>query len=743
MILSLAATSASALEFGQISLTSHLNQPLAARIVLSSLSASERDSLDVRIASPDMFERFGIERSSEVDNLDVSSAPGSPSNDVVVEIRTSRPVREPFVDFLLEASTSHGSAVREYTVLLNPAGSGQDKAAAASGKPAADRAAPATAPAAGSSSRGASSASAVSNDRDPGSYGPVAAGETLFSIADRLRPSGITVAQMEVAFFDANPQAFSGGMSRLRRGATLTVPATDAVRRIVAADASQRTRADALADSQPVASPTQNKSADAAVTETAPPPTERSTTPNVSKTAAKPPVANEDTAAQPAFGRLSMPRSDAWSAVSVQPSAAAASAPAAAVDMSADAAVPNKNAAHSNAASTDVRALSPVDTQSVANDDAEPDIALSESTNLAVSGVAAAAEENAEPVMDVSESGDAGLLSPRNLLLGLLLVVLGAAAVVWRRRQYRPVVFDLDNPDWTADVPPSAPGALEQSGKTMYPAAQDEPQGADQPDDMPRQPSAGNTAFVGPPVIAAGGIEADTTDASESASFDGFLDETISDGRRRADAPADGLSGTTHHAAASRTDDLESEALAVADPADRRAPEHTGSPSSVVNDLGITDGDTSSDDMAQAYDFIEQPLPETGTREHDQAEHPGMSFELPVHTSASDENTAPAVEPQSSDDAEAENDLTADKKIDDLGGLEMIDPTSLAGYGIEGESSNDGDPVDSNTVEIRLDLARMYMEMEDEAMARDLLAEVVANGDDVQQREAQSLLETM
>ncbi len=49
--------------------------------------------------------------------------------------------------------------------------------------------------------------------------------ETLWAIADRLRPEGITINQMMIAIFQANPAAFGGNINVLRAGATLRLPA--------------------------------------------------------------------------------------------------------------------------------------------------------------------------------------------------------------------------------------------------------------------------------------------------------------------------------------------------------------------------------------------------------------------------------------------------------------------------------------------------------------------------------------
>src|SRR5690606_12746164 len=53
----------------------------------------------------------------------------------------------------------------------------------------------------------------------------------------RLRPAGVTVNQMMVALYEANPHAFDGNMNVLLRGATLTIPDRNAVAALSAAEA--------------------------------------------------------------------------------------------------------------------------------------------------------------------------------------------------------------------------------------------------------------------------------------------------------------------------------------------------------------------------------------------------------------------------------------------------------------------------------------------------------------------------
>ncbi|GGA77293.1 hypothetical protein GCM10011521_14450 [Arenimonas soli] len=84
---------------------------------------------------------------------------------------------------------------------------------------------------------------------DPGRYGPVADGQTLWSIASNTRPDpAVTVNQMMLALQRANPEAFiNDNINQLKRGAVLRIPTTEEVRQLGAAEAAQLVRAQAEA----------------------------------------------------------------------------------------------------------------------------------------------------------------------------------------------------------------------------------------------------------------------------------------------------------------------------------------------------------------------------------------------------------------------------------------------------------------------------------------------------------------
>ena len=70
-----------------------------------------------------------------------------------------------------------------------------------------------------------SSSSPLVTQSDPESrYGPVMRGETLSQIAQRQLSGNVTMNQMMIALFQANPQAFGNNINFLREGATLRIP---------------------------------------------------------------------------------------------------------------------------------------------------------------------------------------------------------------------------------------------------------------------------------------------------------------------------------------------------------------------------------------------------------------------------------------------------------------------------------------------------------------------------------------
>ncbi|MBR9912074.1 MAG: hypothetical protein GYB33_17170 [Gammaproteobacteria bacterium] len=217
-----------ALGLGEIKLLSNLNQPLEAEIKLLQVRDLSENEILVSLASKDEFQRAGIDRLFLLTDLKFSVRLDAPTGPVI-RVTTRNPVREPYLNFLLESQWPNGRILREYTVLLDlPVFADQrpqpvQSATTTSPRSAQGSSRPAPAPSRAVSSS-ASSSSAASGAGDV--YGPVSATDTLWDIALKVRPSRqYSVHKTMLALQRLNPEAFiNGNINMLRRGQVLRIP---------------------------------------------------------------------------------------------------------------------------------------------------------------------------------------------------------------------------------------------------------------------------------------------------------------------------------------------------------------------------------------------------------------------------------------------------------------------------------------------------------------------------------------
>ena len=229
-----------ALGLGEIELQSALNEPMQAEISIIGASGKELEGLNVKLAPKGDFDRLGLDRPEFLSSLRFDVGFNSASQPVL-KVTSGRPITEPFVTFLIEAKWARGTLLREYTVLLDPPAFIPQAATPAPAvqapvarQPAATSGtvlrqpekAPDTAPVTES----------VQPDRAP--YTPpqgshrVGRGQTLWVLAERFRPADVTVNQMMIALYEANPEAFSGNINRLRAGSILRIPSLEELRAV-------------------------------------------------------------------------------------------------------------------------------------------------------------------------------------------------------------------------------------------------------------------------------------------------------------------------------------------------------------------------------------------------------------------------------------------------------------------------------------------------------------------------------
>lgn len=212
-----------AVTLGEARIKSYLNQPMDAEIDLVGVRPGEHQDLRLRIANQADFDRLGIQYTPFIADLsfDIVQVGGR----WLARIRSTRPANEPFLDFPLLLSWPGGQMVKQVTFLLDPPRGLNPPTRASTATPAAAAPVRALVPRA-----------ADSPTRD--SYGPVRRGETLWPIAQRLKPRGITTQQMAMALLRANPEAFiNGNINQLLEGAVLFVPPLDFIQQLDAATA--------------------------------------------------------------------------------------------------------------------------------------------------------------------------------------------------------------------------------------------------------------------------------------------------------------------------------------------------------------------------------------------------------------------------------------------------------------------------------------------------------------------------
>jgi len=116
----LLSTSSFALGLGEIEVNSFLNQPLEAKIEVISARSGEVDDLLVTLASRDAFKRAGLSRPRSLSDLRFAVQIDEELGTAVVLVTTKSAVKEPFLNFLVEADWAKGRVLREFTVLLDP-----------------------------------------------------------------------------------------------------------------------------------------------------------------------------------------------------------------------------------------------------------------------------------------------------------------------------------------------------------------------------------------------------------------------------------------------------------------------------------------------------------------------------------------------------------------------------------------------------------------------------------------------
>ena len=239
-----------ALGLGKLQLESALNEPLRARIELLAATTEDINSLNVALADEAAFLHAGIPREYVLRQLSFTVKESDAGPDYIL-VYSADPIREPFLNFLVEVSWSKGRLYREYTVLLDPPVYVTEQMRKKVTPPPVTTTKEAVPEVrAGKAIReeeqtviyypeykpdktlpSVTTAPGISQPTRPleytgGDYGPVVSGDTLWSIAGAMRPdSSVSIQQMMLALVQTNPEAFiNGNINGLKRGYVLKAP---------------------------------------------------------------------------------------------------------------------------------------------------------------------------------------------------------------------------------------------------------------------------------------------------------------------------------------------------------------------------------------------------------------------------------------------------------------------------------------------------------------------------------------
>jgi pilus assembly protein FimV len=223
----LATQTAFGLGLGEIKQNSALNEPMDAEVQILGLGDLSELELLVGLGSKAEFAMAGVEREFFLTQLQFKVDLSNGQNPVI-RITSRQPIKEPYLDFLMEVQWPSGRLLREYTVLLDlplftDDASPKSVSAASGSSSTGSSSTPRRSSAATSSSRATTSASAglAAGDQQ---Y-RVGEGESLWGIARQVRPEDASIHQTMAAIHQINPRAFiNGDINMLKSGHVLRLP---------------------------------------------------------------------------------------------------------------------------------------------------------------------------------------------------------------------------------------------------------------------------------------------------------------------------------------------------------------------------------------------------------------------------------------------------------------------------------------------------------------------------------------
>jgi len=238
---------------GKLNVLSGLGEPLRADIELLSVTPEELSTITAAIANNEAYQNQGIDKPASHNDIKIEVAKNS-RGAPILKLKSNQPITDAFLDMLIQVDWSSGRLLREYTLLLDPPGyTGEvaeaTQASSATQLPTTGAISSSQAPEGNianqsTNANGGAKASkklkrkqtAPENQPEPlpeispieGQEYTTQRGDTLAKIARDMKPDGVSLDQMLVGLYQANPSAFDGkNMNRLKVGQILRAPSEE------------------------------------------------------------------------------------------------------------------------------------------------------------------------------------------------------------------------------------------------------------------------------------------------------------------------------------------------------------------------------------------------------------------------------------------------------------------------------------------------------------------------------------
>jgi len=220
------SNSFSALNLGEVKSHSNLGESFKGVIPILFTSVQQAKQLKISLAPQSVFEQVGAERSAELNYLRFQIK--TYKNKPYLVVRSTQPLHQPILNFILEIESSKGITYQDYTVMLDPPGTKTNI------KPSASLETSKMKDVKRTSVRHKRKASSFTPSKNKSSHSNrhyVKSGDSLSKIALHYRHSGISLKKMMMGIYYANPEAFlAHDINKIKKGALLKIPSAKKIK---------------------------------------------------------------------------------------------------------------------------------------------------------------------------------------------------------------------------------------------------------------------------------------------------------------------------------------------------------------------------------------------------------------------------------------------------------------------------------------------------------------------------------